>query len=62
MSAIDERIVADSLVDKTRLRIPKCAGFGCVTGNSEVTPKMEFCPDWRPSVRNADSVRDRYLQ
>jgi hypothetical protein len=28
--------------------------FGCsgrVTGYPEITPKMEFCPDWRPSVR-----------
>jgi hypothetical protein len=24
---------------------------GRITGNPEVTPKMEFCPDWRQSNR-----------
>ena len=26
-----------------------------VTANPEVTPKIEFCPDWRPSARNERS-------
>jgi hypothetical protein len=30
---------------------PKMMDSGRITANPEITPKMEFCPDWRRSRR-----------
>jgi hypothetical protein len=27
-----------------------------LTAYPEITPKMEFCPDWRPSARNPKNL------
>ena len=35
---------------------------GRVTAYPEITPKMEFCPDWRPSSRNSQDGTESELE
>ena len=32
--------------------------LGRITAYPEITPKMEFCPDWRPRASDAVSICD----
>jgi hypothetical protein len=54
----EEGLVADPLRIDREGRILKRSsslGFGSdwITAYPEITPKMEFCPDWRRSNRNS---------
>jgi hypothetical protein len=35
---------------------------GCITAYPEITPKMEFCPDWRQSNRNSEKLVGSWLE
>jgi hypothetical protein len=53
-AALSAREIADALIDQSKQKNSNCPCSGRVTAHPEITPKMEFCPDWRQSDERRD--------